>query len=349
MNLYLTADRIGIPTGGGSVTFQEYSALSFLGPCDILSRDQLACAPGEDPWGWDVSANFKMENKSYQLTHVYAGTFSKTLKRLKENGCKITYTAAAHNIKASIKAHEELGIPFNYPHLTDPVLWEKYLAGYLLADILVCPSLHSADVMRDYGYKGQIRIIPHGCHFPKEEEIKPLPTNFVVGYLGSYGADKNILTLIKAWAKLNYHDATLILAGQDSVSPFVIDLVKKYGGGNVVLKGWVENVSEFYGELSLLAQLSYSEGFGCEVLEALAAGRSVICSDGVGAKDLVTPDVGWQFKAGSVDELASLIDSCKKNPSLLQRAKQCREKAEKFTWDKVRCMYVDMWKGLLEK
>lgn len=343
MNLYVTVDKIAEKSGGGLVTYHESEALKSLGPCDVWDRSTLNCI-GEEPWKWDVTAHRRVlaASEPFQLAHFYSGTFSSTINKLKNNGCKVTYMAAAHDINASRKAHEELGIPYNYPHLTDPNLWKRYVAGYLAADVVICPSRHSEQVMRSYGCKNVV-VIPHGCTLP--ETVAPLPGRFVAGYLGSYGADKSVIDLLKAWKKLNYRDATLILAGRDSTSPFVQSLVTQFGGGSIILAGWVDDVADFYAGISLLCQPSRSEGFGLEVLEALAHGRPVVCSDGAGAADVVTSEVGRVFPAGDVDALAAAIHVYRTG-ALLESRSHCAGVASQYTWDKIRQRYVNLWRGI---
>lgn len=265
--LYVTADRIGGPGGGSTVTFNESEALKTLGNCDIFSRENLESTfrnlGSHDPWDWDTAASLHLPLPSDvaiekitfpKLAHFYAGTFTKTIEILKENGCRIVYTAAAHNVEISKREHAKLGIPFNYPHLIDPELWKRYVGGYLAADVVVCPSRHSAEVMKSFGAKN-VEIIPHGVNLP--DKVKPPPKRFTVGYLGSCGApDKGLIYLLQAWKRLSYPDATLILAGHDSISGYVRDLIEVHGGGNIELRGWMQNVSDFYNSISLLVQPS---------------------------------------------------------------------------------------------
>ena len=365
--LYVTADRINETSGGGVVTFNEAEALKSLGNCDVYGREQLECE-GQEPWKWDiktldgiwkslelaacrVSGTWIGEGLSEypKLAHFYAGTFSETVAVLKNHGCKITYTAAAHDVDVSRREHEVYGIPYNYPHLNDPELWKRYLQGYKDADVLICPSTHSANVMRRFGCTNKIEIIPHGVNLPVE--VKPLPSRFVCGYLGSCGApDKGVIYLLQAWKKLAYKDGSvLVLAGRDSTSPFVRGLVERYGGGSIVLAGWQKDVGEFYNSLSLYIQPSSSEGFGIEVLEAQAHGRPVICSDGAGAADVVTPECGYAFTPPQWWVLSAIIDEFKTGKESLEKFGIAgREEAAKYTWDIIRSRYVALWKELLQ-
>jgi len=359
--LYVTADKVGIETGGGLVTRHEAQALQSLGPCEVWGRDQLGNDPtGAEPWRWDVEAFHQARHRwglgaarepgdpLPRLIHCYAGTFPQLIEAAKFNGVKVTYTAAAHDVAASRREHEKRGFAYDYPHLTDPALLDRYLAGYRAADVVICPSQHSARVMRDFGCR-RVKVIPHGCELPAA--VKPLPRRFTVGYLGSCASpDKGLVYLLEAWKRLAYKDAVLLLGGRDSVSPYVLEMVQKTpGAGAVVLAGWVPNVSDFYNACSLYVQPSCTEGFGLEVLEAMAHSRPVLCSDGAGAADVVIPACGGVFPAGSATLLADAIDGARRLARDLQEGvgRNARERAAEFTWDKIRARYAALWQGLL--
>lgn len=360
MNLYVTADRIGIETGGGSVTFHESEALKTIGPCEVWDHSVLD-RDGFVTWKYDTEAKAKARHRwgigavrrpgdppLPDLMHFYAGTFSKTIEAFKFNKGLVTYTAAAHDITKSKKAHEELGIPFDYPHLTDMNQWSRYLLGYQLADVLIVPSYHSRSVMMSYGCTNRIEVIPHGCHLP--EQVKSLPNKFTVGYLGAYGPDKGVRFLIEAWRELNYADAKLILGGRDSQSEWVKQLIIAFGGrSNIECVGWVDNVSDFYNECSLYVQPSVTEGFGMEVLEACAHARPVIVSTDTGAECLI-PE-GWKFDPYDVKELAEKIDSVRRitMKTDFDFFLRFREIASRHTWDRIRQRYVDLWRSLLKQ
>ncbi len=347
MNLFLTADVINYKSGGGIVTHNELEAFKQLGPCVVWDASVFRNPPSDNVWGPDEIASKGVKvNKKFDLCHCYSGCFSNTIQLLKQSGCKITYMAAAHDIEKSRREHEKLGIPYNFPHLTDPQQWSRYLQGYLDADVLVVPSSHSRDVMRRYGRSGRIEIIPHGVDLPAT--IPPLPKTFTVGYLGAIGPDKGLIYLLQAWKKLNYSDAVLILAGEGSVHPWMTQLIRQYGGGSIIQRGWVNHISDFYNDISLLVQPSISEGFGLEVLEAMAHGRSVIASDGCGASELCKRDwdpPGSVFEAGNVDQLCQLIQEDKDGGFDRKSCEEaCLEVAEEYTWDKIRERYIKLWK-----
>jgi glycosyltransferase involved in cell wall biosynthesis len=361
MNLYLTADKVGVETGGGKVTDKESQALKSLGECEVWGRDQLV--GGSDPWGWDKIAcgylDQYQEGKhdeelihDFKLCHLYSGSMTETVKRLKGSRTKVCYTIAAHRISDSKKAHEELGIPYSYSHLTDREQWKKYSGGYWNSDVIVVPSNHSKIVveeqMDDLGIenhsKPEVRVIPHGCDLP--DKIHPIPKQFTVGYLGNMAADKGTKYLLEAWKKLNYKDALLIIGGKDSESPVGSYYVNAFGGGSIWLMGWVPKLSDFYKRISLYVQPSTTEGFGIEVLEAMAHGRPVLCSDHAGAKDVV-PYGDAIFEASNVDSLAETIEYARSCWDLQDLGKGCAEEAQQYTWEEIQQRYISLWKSLL--
>ena len=261
---------------------------------------------------------------------------------LSDMGVKTTYTAAAHDKNESEAEHKAQGMAFNYPHLTDPIKWQLYLAGYKSADLLIVPSQHSMKVMTDYGCTNKMKGIPHGVHYP--EKTYPEPDRFTVGYLGSLGPDKGFIYLLEAWGKWSRNkDCSLWVGGRDS-HHYRIMYKKEYP--NVHTAGWLHDVNEFYRNISVYVQPSVTEGFGIEVLEAQAYGRVTLCSEGAGAVDCVPRS--WTFPARNVDELICLLeeaylDKDRTAKGAIQRA----DIRDSYTWDKIKSRYVQVWQELL--
>lgn len=334
---YITADEIGIETGGGLVTYQEREALR------AASVTMYTFQPKDrntDPFNQDRQVVDELRGMSgIKLAHLYAGSFSQTVSRLHSiEGCKVTYTCAAHDIEVSRAEHLAMGLPFDYPHLNDPGLWKEYSRGYREADVLICPSAIAAETCKKQGCTNRIEIIPHGCTIPAK--VKPLPKMFTVGYMGAVGPDKGVRYLLAAWAKLRYRDAVLVLAGRHSSALWNIRQ-----GGNINILGWVESPSLLYDACTLYVQPSATEGFGCEVIEAMAHGRAALCSNGAGAADAAT----MTCAARNVDQLAELIDEFKRQPREQQANAGMLSRGEierNYTWEKIRQRYVNLWRSL---
>lgn len=349
-SLFITADEVGTQTGGGAVTNHEYLALKSLSDVDLLQRADILPSkynlPNHDPFAFDAVALERSQNHAPQLAHFYAGTFSATIEDLKNRGAKVSYTAAAHDRKTSIEEFGNLGLNYPWEHLTKENLWQAYLAGYKEADLLICPSTLSANVMKSYGCTNKIVVIPHGTHLPTK--VDNFPTKFTVGYLGQVGPDKGIIYLIRAWKRLNYKDAKLVFAGRSSIE--LLPFVRAEGSGQIQLKGFVDSISELYNASSVYVQPSVCEGFGIEVLEAMAHGRPVIVSEGAGAADAITDGVtGFIVPKRDPKAIAEKIDWCYKNQDKLAQMGLTARKhvAERYQWDDIRRKYVEEWTKLL--
>jgi glycosyltransferase involved in cell wall biosynthesis len=84
--------------------------------------------------------------------------------------------------------------------------------------------------------------------------------------------------------------------------------------------GWRRDVRSIYAAADVVALTSLNEGSPVSIIEAMAAGSAVVCTDVGGVSDVVTPDVsGILVKHGDVDGLAASIDRLLGDPDLRQR------------------------------
>lgn len=353
--IYITADKIGTETGGGLVTYHESLAMEeYAQSCGekIVKWGKEELEGGSDPWGWDKCALEKLKSmETPKLAHFYSGSFTNTVSYLKSKGCKVGYTCAAHRVQDSKKAHEDLGIAYNFPHLTDPDLWRMYSGGYWNCDVLIVPSKHSKLVVNEQMdglaviRRPEVKIIPHGCRVNLVKAIAPLPESFTVGYLGEYGPDKGVRFLLEAWRLLRYRGCNLVLGGRNSNSDWCRRLVSIYGGGNIYLAGWQKDKNYLFDCSSVYVQPSATEGFGISVVEAMAAGRAVLCSESAGAVDLVHPSC--VLKPCDSVFLAQKIDEARTTWDLMSRGERNKEIAAGYSWEKIRENYQIIWKETL--
>ena len=331
MNLYVTWDNIGSQTGGGTVTYNELEALKELEETVVINP------PIGDPFSADTFAlnEYIRLGKKFKLAHFYSNTYSQLISRLKQDGIIITYPAAAHDIKESEREHGQL----NLPHLTDPVLFKKYIQGYLESDVIICPSTHSANIMKGYGCSN-IQIIPHGIPSPGTWKLP----KFSVGYLGSIGPDKGLKYLLEAWSILNYPDVLLTIAGKDSLS--LIHEVREHKG-SIFLAGFIPEIRDFYNQCTVYVQPSVTEGFGIEVLEAMSYRKAVVCSSGAGASDCIQ-GAGIVVPPRNPQAIANAIDYYKQNfNKMVEHGMLAGQISNNYLWDKIKKQYQKVWHDLL--
>jgi glycosyltransferase involved in cell wall biosynthesis len=165
-------------------------------------------------------------------------------------------------------------------------------------------------------------------------------------YVGTLQPRKNLLRLIQAWeqvasGELGSHEdgqpvAQLVLAGKEGWLSGDILKRARVGAlqGRIVLSGYVEGVdlASLYSGASLFVMPSLYEGFCMPVLEAMACGTPVVCSN-VSSLPEVVGDAALTFDPHDLDSMAAAIQDVLGDAEL-RRAMVVRgyERAASFTW-----------------
>lgn len=171
-------------------------------------------------------------------------------------------------------------------------------------------------------------------------------------YLGSIHPRKNILTLIRAFEKLksdsksNYH---LVIAGRPSW--YTKEVFKAVDNSHVSdeihLTGFVEAdaARKLIASAHALVYPSRYEGFGLPVVEAMASGTPVICSN-VASLPEVAGNAALFFDPGEVDQLAEHLCTISSDENLRQQLISLgHQHVKMFSWEKA----ADEMYAILEK
>ena len=104
-----------------------------------------------------------------------------------------------------------------------------------------------------------------------------------VFYLGQWKAYKNLPILLEAFSRVRrtHPDSQLVIAGDDPRHPEVRQRAAALPEGSIVLPGRLPEsaVPELYRGAAVVVLPSRAEGFGLPVIEAMACGVPVVCSD----------------------------------------------------------------------
>jgi len=165
-----------------------------------------------------------------------------------------------------------------------------------------------------------------------------------VGSLDKAHYFKGVNILIQAVKKLNARDDfRVVIIGEGDLKNTYKSMADSIGlGRKVIFTGFVSDdlLPKFYSvaDMLVLPSTDKSEAFGIVSLEAMASGIPVIASDLPGVRSVVDKKkTGLLVKAGSVDNLANMIEYLLKNPKIvIEYGKAGRAKIlENYTWDKV--------------
>ncbi|TFD29206.1 glycosyltransferase family 4 protein [Cryobacterium lyxosi] len=155
--------------------------------------------------------------------------------------------------------------------------------------------------------------------------------------VGNRMPHKNFLTLLEALALLpEYTRPRLVITGShgdDPLTPLVTHLELEEW---VTLRGWLtaEELDALYAESALFVFPTLFEGFGLPVLEAMAHGCPVLCSD-IPVLHEVAGNAAVYVDSHDAAQLADVIGGLLGSPEELSRlAAAGLERATEFTWDR---------------
>jgi glycosyltransferase involved in cell wall biosynthesis len=187
----------------------------------------------------------------------------------------------------------------------------------------------------------RIAVAPLGPGLPEPDE--PLPTAELRKRLGLARAPimltvaakrphKNLDRLLDAVDRLNT-DAVLVIPGFKTF--FEAELMQR-AGERVRFLGWVDDraLDGLYRAATCFVLPSLAEGFGLPVLEAMARGTPVACSD-IGALREVAGDAAVYFDPHDPAAIARALERCLDDEDLRARHRAAgMERARRFTWSR---------------
>jgi glycosyltransferase involved in cell wall biosynthesis len=162
-------------------------------------------------------------------------------------------------------------------------------------------------------------------------------------YAGGISPNKNLATLIRAYARLPQRRSglKLLLVGDYESDGFkscygaLCRLVAELRlGGEVVFPGFVPDrrLSELYSGARLFAMPSFDEGFGLPALEAMACGAPVVASKGHALEEVVG-DAGLLVDPNDEVGLAAAMESVLGDGALrAELSRRSLERAAEFSW-----------------
>jgi len=171
-----------------------------------------------------------------------------------------------------------------------------------------------------------------------------------VFYLGQWKAYKNLPMLLDAFKMLRrtHPNAQLVIAGDDPRHPEVRQAAAASPEGSVVLPGRLPEsaVPDLYRGAAVVVLPSKAEGFGLPVIEAMACGVPVICSDLPVLHELAD-GVATFCDPNDPDAFARAIAQTLDAPSTARARQLGIERAKSFTWERSARQTVEAYESAL--
>ncbi|HEY9804478.1 MAG TPA: hormogonium polysaccharide biosynthesis glycosyltransferase HpsO [Leptolyngbyaceae cyanobacterium] len=209
---------------------------------------------------------------------------------------------------------------------------------------IISGNQDGAEILRQRGYKGPIKVMPQlgvdeSLFTPKPQpelaaKLGIQPGEFVIGFVGRFVPEKGLLTLLQALSKLPLDKPwKLLLLGRGPLQEEIVKVASEnHIQDRVIL---VESVphnevanyinlmttlllpSETTYKFKTLTSVGWKEQFGHVLIEAMACKVPVIGSDS-GEIPYVIGDAGLVFPEGDVQALANCLLQLMEKPDLTQ-------------------------------
>ncbi len=242
-----------------------------------------------------------------------------------------------------------------------PRWWVTYLKTVMpavmkSASAIICVSEHSKrDVVEICGVStDKVKVVPNGVDHQRFHPGVTLDRDWARslglrdGYLlhvGPFSYRKNIPTLLHAIAHLRskekWGNRQLVLGGSQHLSlkgaHEVFETIQELDlSTSVVLLGRIpdQHITGLYAQASALVMPSLYEGFGLPVLEAMAVGTPVVCSNASSLPE-VAGDAALFFPPRDQYALASALEDLLDHRALAEQLRiKGLEQARRFSWQR---------------
>lgn len=165
-------------------------------------------------------------------------------------------------------------------------------------------------------------------------------------FVGRFSPDKDISTLLRAFALVRHPEARLLIVGDGALRPAIEADIARLGlADRVRLAGYLPDPSAAYLGSRVLAISSIRESFGNVVAEALAHGLAVVSTNAAGPAEILAEGrYGAVVPIGDADALASAIEAALAAPG--DPAKRM-DRARDFSIERATARYLEACEAVI--
>lgn len=265
-----------------------------------------------------------VEKNKYQIVHCHSpigGVICRlACRKARKYGTKVIYTAHGfHFYKGASKKAWMIFYPV-----------EKFCSKY--TDILI--TINKEDYNRAKKFKAKkIEYVPGiGIHTKelqetevdkaaKRQELGLTEEDFVIMSTGQLSIRKNHEVIIRALAKINEQNVKYLIVGFGELENYLKNLAKELNiEDRIVFAGYRNDVKEILHAVDAFAFPSLQEGLPVSLMEAMAVGLPIVCSNIRGNVDLIENNInGYLYRNDDIEGFAEGINKLVNNSSDMSR------------------------------
>ena len=243
-----------------------------------------------------------LKEKQYTFIHFHT-PIAGAIGRLAAHKCKVRAVYTAHGF------HFFKGAPLKNWLIFYPV--ERYFSRY--TDVLI--TINKEDYRRAKKFHAKdVRYIPgvgvDTENFSYQHDGDDIRKEFgmddsmkILLSVGELNENKNHEIIIRAMAKMQSKNICYMICGIGGREEYLKELARKSGvQDRVFLLGYRTDMKNIYAQADVFVFPSFREGLSVALMEAMASGLPVVCSDIRGNRDLVVPQKGGYLLQGNSEE-----------------------------------------------
>jgi len=219
---------------------------------------------------------------------------------------------------------------------------EKILAKYADEVIVLSKAAHDY-FLETYGR--ETTVIHNGVSRPQKKDAKIITEKYGLekdGYISVVSrltAEKGIYYLIDAYNRIET-GKKLVIAGDTSDTDDYVCLLKEKASGNsnIIFTGFIsgDTLNEIYSNTYINVLPSDLEGMSLSLLEALAYGNALVCSD-IPENTSVAGEKAVYFEKGNIDDLAEKLQELCDDGGLVEKVRSGADEfvLNKYSWQDV--------------
>jgi glycosyltransferase involved in cell wall biosynthesis len=335
-----------------------------------LSRERfqlnVGCIRRDGPFAkeFEDAPEFRLGGSLYGWASILARF--RLARHLRRNRIQIAHAFDFYTSLTLIPAARLARVPLvigSFRQLGDlltPAQFRSQAITFRWCDAVVCNSQAGADRLAADGLSRN-KLFVIGNALPDEAfaaaapALAPRPGVLRVGMVARMNARyKNHSGFLRIAARIHagFPDAEFVLAGDGPLRGEIEAEAKSLGiGEHVLFLGDRRDVSAVLASMDVAVLTSDSEGLSNVILEAMAAGVPVVAYDVGGNRELVNSERGAIIPAGDEEEFATSVGRMLDQPALRETlAGNARAFAEeKFSLNRIRCVYEGLYQSLLER
>lgn len=293
-------------------------------------------------------------NKKSDIYIIWSSYALKTIKRLKKKNPKaiIILERGSSHIQSQNELLEAAGL---YKPISKRII-KREVAEYELVDFISLPSLFAKRTFIEKNIdESKLFVNNYGVDLSdfKPDQLEKNDT-FVVGYVGSLSAQKNIKGLIEACKVLIEKglNISLHLIGGLDTETFDRKILVAYPWIFYFGSQKQSKLPIFYNRMDIFVLNSIQDGFGMVILQALSCGVPVIATENTGGPDIIKNGYnGFIIPINDEKSLCEQIEYCYNHR---EQTKKMGENARKsvesgLSWDDYGRRYVTFLESIIKK